>query len=270
MLLGVWSPAVGFPDLAYLSLASSLGRKRKAPRRRRPGISFVSFSITRGQIGRRRAEQKWLLCPGAHLASSVGHYRAPRSVSNPLSWTKNNHPHTTNVIVFLAHLRRPTFLLGFSFCSLSRLQEQLKLPGTFHHKQVIVTQGDIWLWTPKELGIGRLESLTASCFQKAEDQALRESEGLKTLGEEFRHFEGHLCGFLKRILGTRMQDCWNVHSGNQGSRWPGHIGRQLPGGEDVSPCDARQRGKRNWPTVTHQIEFQGWQDNSLGKKSLFF
>lgn len=77
-----------------------------------------------------------------HLASSVSNGRVPRSMSTPLPPTKNNHPHTTNVKVFLAPLRRATFLLGFSVYSLSQLQEQLELPGTFHHKQATVTPGD--------------------------------------------------------------------------------------------------------------------------------
>lgn len=63
-------------------------------------------------------------------------------MSNPLPGTKNNQPRMANVKVFLARLRQPAFLLGFSFCSPSRLQEQLKLPGTFHHKQATVTPGD--------------------------------------------------------------------------------------------------------------------------------
>jgi hypothetical protein len=119
-------------------IGQQLQRGRERSRcRQRPGISFVSSSsMSRAYIGRsvEQTDRNGRLYPGAHLTGSVSHDRAPGSMLNPLPQTKNNHSQATNVKVFLAHFRQPTFLLDFGFCSLNRLQAQLKLPRTLHLK----------------------------------------------------------------------------------------------------------------------------------------
>lgn len=143
------------------------------------------------------------------LLAMPHHHGVSRSLSNLFLRLKIITHVQTNVNIFLTCLRKPPSCWVSRFSLQVNWQitkaTQLQLLETFHHRQAIVTTGDIWLWVPKWLCVERLESLTALWFQKTKrGQNLREGWELKNSGwitpKRPTHLEGHSCGFLRKVL----------------------------------------------------------------------
>lgn len=149
-----WSSALGLSRVACLVVASQSGEEQRKEMEKGIWGQFASsVPSIRRLVGSNENEavtwkqnrpNHWVL-QAQILPVTPGLPGASRPLSGPLPQTKNNCSYINKRRYIFNMPQKTTFLLGFRAVSkiTGRSQKQVQPLGTFHHRQAIVTPGDI-------------------------------------------------------------------------------------------------------------------------------